>query len=179
MAQFPCSALPPTLCPLMSLPPAAVCVITQCHKPAKEKIKEPRWEGRILCQADEVLIFCKCCLCQRQHDKRGKNKRRKGEGEWLISNRNKILRKQACCQPELALPYCLAMGVCTLYTLMCMCSCVCACVNLFLLMYPVNQCVHSFICCLFSEPINSPHSLFFPLSCKLRGWTKNQKHLSI
>lgn len=77
---------------------------------------------------NEVLVFCKCWLCQRdtQTEWQERNKGRKGEGEGLISNRNKILRKQACCQPELALPYCLAVGVCMPYTSACMCVDLCA-----------------------------------------------------
>lgn len=67
----------------------------------------------------------------RQHDKR-ETRGGRGEGEWLISNRNKILRKQACCQPELALPYCFGCGCGhAIYT-----STVFVCC--FLLMYPTN-----------------------------------------
>lgn len=61
--------------------------------------------------ADEVLIFCKRCPCHRGTRAAWREREtwgRKGEAEWLISDRNKILRKHACCQPELALPYCLA-----------------------------------------------------------------------
>lgn len=153
MAQFPHSALPPSL-PAPSFPPALrplLLLFVWLHSVknlGKVKIREITWQGRTLLQADEVLMCCKCCLCHRgiQTAWQQRNKWRKGEGEWLISNRNKILRKHACCQAELALPYCLAAGVCTPHTPVCMCVYVCACANLFLLMYPVNPRVHSFIC---------------------------------
>ena len=66
------------------------------------------------------------------------------EGEWLISNRNKILRKRPCCQPELALPYCLALGVRARHTHPCA-----LCVRVQIASCSCTQwtCVHSFMCC--------------------------------
>lgn len=81
-----------------------------------------------------------------------------GEGEWLISNRNKILRKQACCQSELTLPYCLAVGVRVSSTPVCMCVNVRACVNRFLLVNPMNQCSFIHMLCVFSELIEKEGS---------------------
>lgn len=84
-------------------------------------------------------MFWKCCLCQREKRQCwGKTRERTWKDEWLIWNRNKILCKPARCQPELAVPYCLAVGLCTPYTPACV-------PKSFLLLHSISRRIHSFM----------------------------------